>query len=105
MLITRLLCFALITTLLWPPANGRQPSEFRGLVTAPAVEAAPQATGPAVAVKGHEPAHAAKRNSRDRRDRDSRSESKKERKGRSSSSPGSDNSALTLEMEGSGDCG
>jgi hypothetical protein len=86
MLISRLLCLALIAILAWPPAVGSHPAEQRGFVAAPAAQAAPQM--PEVAVSAHvrEPGQAGKRKARNRGDRDSRSKAKKERKARSASS-------------------
>jgi hypothetical protein len=86
MLISRLLCLALIAILAWPPAMGLQPAELRGFATAPTAQAAPQMPEEAVSAQEREPGHAGKRKARNRGDRDARSKAKKERKARSTSS-------------------
>jgi hypothetical protein len=104
-LISRLLCLALIAILAWPPAIGSQPAELSGLVEAPAALAAPKALAPIDAVQGYEAERAGKKKSRDHRDRDSRPGSKKDRKARSAASAKSDFAAEAVALEGTGDCG
>ncbi|MDQ2651747.1 MAG: hypothetical protein M3Z20_01780 [Chloroflexota bacterium] len=86
MLISRLLCLALVAILAWPLAIGSPPAEPRGFATVPSAQAAPRLPEQAISAQMREPGHAGKRKARNRGDRDSRSNAKKARKADSTSS-------------------
>jgi hypothetical protein len=107
MLISRLLCLALIAVLAFRPVVTRQTVEMGSLGTAPAAQAAPQSPGPAAEAQ-QDLWHSGKRKARANGKRGTHSSARKDKQARKARSNASERGATpTMESasDGTPDCG